>query len=94
MIQVLKEDERFALFRHGQYQGLKGPGIVWCLPFLGTRVRLRVGDIGTLVTSRLAHFGDVTIPVEGDKLSGSRVRIVGFNGSQSSPCVRVELAAP
>lgn len=93
MIQVLKEDERLALFRHGEYQGLKGPGIVWCLPFLDARVRLRVGDMGTLMTSTLAHFGDVTIPVVGDKLSGSRVRIVGFNDSQTPPCTRVEAVA-
>jgi len=94
MIQILREDERLALFSHGQYQGLKGPGIVVCLPFLGTRVRLRVGDVGILMTYKLARFGDATVPVAGEELSGSWVRIVGFNDLQSPSCPRVEQHAP
>ncbi len=85
MIQVLRDDERLALFRHGEYQGLKGPGVVVYLPFFGVRVRLRVGDMGSLMTSELARFGDAVVPVVGEGLSGSRVRIVGFDDSHSPP---------
>lgn len=90
MIYVLRDDERLALFRLGEFQGLKGPGIVVCLPVLDKTVRLRVGDSGSLMTAMLARFGDAVIPVEGEELSGSLVQIVGFDdsGSPSRPRVR------
>jgi hypothetical protein len=89
MFQVLHDVERLAMFKRGEYQGLKGPGLVLCLPFFGAGDLLRVGDMGTRMTSRLARFGEVTIPVAGNELSGSRVRIVGFDDSQSPSCPRV-----
>lgn len=89
MIHVLRDDERLAMFKQEEYQGLKGPGLVLCLPFFGAGVRLRVGDMGTLMNSRLARFGEVTIPVAGNELSRSPVRIVGFDDSQSPSCPRV-----
>jgi len=89
MIQVLRDDERLALFRQGRYHGLKGPGIVVCLPFLNTAVRLHVGDTGNLVTRDLACFGSSTIPVVGRDLSGSLVKIIGFDETLSPPRPRV-----
>jgi hypothetical protein len=89
MIQVLRDDERLAIFRDGDYRGLKGPGIVLCLPFLGTSIRLRVGDTGHLMSQELAQFGEVTIPVVGDDLSGSLVEIIDFDNSQSPARPRV-----
>lgn len=89
MIHILRDDERLALFKDGHYQGLKGPGIVVCLPFLNTTVRLRVGDTGDLITRESARFGDSTIPVTGHELSGSQVKIVGFDDSASPPRPRV-----
>jgi hypothetical protein len=89
MIQILRDDERLALFRLGRYQGLKGPGIVVHLPIIDTTVRLRVGDTGSLITCEMAHFGGKTIPVTGDELSGSRVEIVGFDDALAPPRPRV-----
>lgn len=83
MIQVLRDDERLALFEDERYQGHRGPGSVMCLPFLETSIRLRVGDTGYLMSQELARFGDATIPVIGDELSGSLVEIVDFDDFQS-----------
>lgn len=81
MIHVLRDDERLAIVRLGQYQGLRGPGIVTSLPVMDRCMRLRVGDVGNLVTSDTALFGNMTVPVMGDELWGSQVRIVGFEES-------------
>jgi regulator of protease activity HflC (stomatin/prohibitin superfamily) len=89
MIQVLRDDERLAVFRMGKYKGLKGPGIVVYLPILEATVRLRVGDTGNLITCETADFGGMSIPVTGDELSGSRIEIVDFDDSLSPPRPRV-----
>jgi len=89
MIRVLRDDERLALVRLGRFQGLKGPGIVVCLPIIDRAVRLRVGDTGEVTTCGMASFGGMNIPVTGDDLSESRVRIVGFDDSFSPPRPRV-----
>lgn len=89
MIQVLRDDERLALFRLGQYQGLKGPGIVVYLPILDTTVRIRVGDIGNLMTCETALFRGASVPVSGDELAGSQIEIVGFDDSLSPSRPRV-----
>ncbi len=81
MIHVLRDDERLAIVRLGQYQGLRGPGIVTSLPIIDRSVRLRVGDVGNLVTTDTALFANMNVPVVGDELSGSQVRIVGFEES-------------
>lgn len=78
MIHVLRDDERLAVVRLGQYQGLKGPGIVVSLPIIDLTKRIRVGDVGSLVTNDVALFGNMNVPVTGDELWGSQVRIVGF----------------
>lgn len=90
MIHILRDDERLALFRHGRYRGLKGPGIVLRLPFSGTFSRLRVGDTGDLVTIDLARFGNLNVPVTGDNMTSSPVRITGFEHTLSPPRPRVE----
>ena len=89
MIQVLRDDERLALFRLGKYTGLKGPGIVVYFPILDATVRLRVGDRGNLITCETADFGGTSVPVTGDELSGSLIEIVGFEYSLSPPRPRV-----
>lgn len=94
MIQVLRDDERLALFRVGQYRGLKGPGIVVYLPILDTTVRLRVGDIGNLMTCETALFERASIPVSGDELDGSQIEIVGFDDSLSPSRPRVATLKP
>lgn len=78
MIHVLRDDERLAVVRLGQYQGLKGPGIVVTLPFIDLTTRIRMGDVGNLVTIDLVTFGGMNVPVTGDELWGSEVRVVGF----------------
>jgi regulator of protease activity HflC (stomatin/prohibitin superfamily) len=89
MLQILRDDERLAVTRLGRYQGLRGPGLVWYFPIMDKVVRLRVGDIGDLITSELARFGEVTIPVAVDRITGSRAQIAGFDDSHSPSRARV-----
>jgi hypothetical protein len=94
MIRVLRDDERLALFTLGRYQGLKGPGIVMVLPIVSMGVRLRLGDVGNLVSSDLALFGHTAIPIAGYDLSGSQVKIVAFDYSEPPSRARVESLEP
>ena len=79
-IAIANEDERFAVFLLGRFEGLKGPGLV-----LKTHVRklhrLRIGDVGTLTSPEFARFGEANVPV-GDASNlrvGDAVQITGFD---------------
>jgi hypothetical protein len=89
MFHILRDDERIAVFRQGRYRGLRGPGLVIIFPPAGRWVKLRVGDTAQLVTVELARFGKVNVPVTGENITTSTVRIAGFADDlrPPRPCV-------
>ena len=79
-IAIADEDERFAVFVLGRFGGFKGPGLV-----LKTHVqklhRLKVGDVGTLISPEFVRFGEANVPL-GDAAGfrvGDTVQISGFD---------------
>ncbi len=39
-VRVVGESQRIAIMRLGQYVGVRGPGVVWVLPFLDSVTRI------------------------------------------------------
>ncbi len=39
-VRVVGEDERLAIMRLGQFIGVRGPGVVWVIPFLDKTTRI------------------------------------------------------
>jgi hypothetical protein len=79
MFHILPEGERIASFKAGRYRALRGPGIVFHSPFGGDYVRLRVGQIATVVSEREVIVGDRRMPARVESRGGSQMRIVGFD---------------
>ena len=79
-IKVAHESERFAIFLMGRFVGYKGPGLVIKTHNMRA-IRLKVGDIGTLISHEFAKFDDTDIPVSRVNLLqvGDPVRIDGFD---------------
>lgn len=77
---VAQENERFAVFMMGRFVRYAGPGIVLKSPAMRL-VRLKVGDIGSVVSREFARFGDDDIPVGSpDSMAiGDPVRIDTFD---------------
>ncbi len=82
-IRKCKENERFAVFRKSEFQGLRGPGLVGVIPSQEYATRLQVGARGvvTLALSS-ATFGDITIPIRSQERgsAGTIVSIREFEG--------------
>ncbi len=84
-IKIAHENQRFAVWVLGRFQGFKGPGLL--MKFSGkettTWVRISVGDRGELVAPDAVQLGDVQVPMETDSniAVGSIVRVVGFKES-------------
>ncbi len=80
---IVGESQRFAVFRLGRFNAYVGPGLVLVMPFLDRAIRLKVGDIGELISTEFATFSDVQIPVSsiGSLRAGSSVRIAAFDKS-------------
>ena len=74
------ENERFAVFIHGEYRGLKGPGMIFKFPVLMNFIVIQVGDTGELVTPDRAHVKQVLLPVRvrDSSKTGSEVKIIAF----------------
>lgn len=83
-LKIAAESERFAVFMLGRFQRYLGPGLVIILPFTQQAVRLKVGDVGRLVSREFASFGDVDVPVKNTESIniGHGVRIDGFDGAE------------
>lgn len=81
-LRIANESERFAVFLLGRFQFFQGPGLVLIMPFTQKAHRLKVGDVGTLVSPEFASFAGVDIPVSntGSLRQGQAVRIDGFDG--------------
>ena len=79
---IAQENERFAVFVTGYFAGFKGPGLVFKTA-AHKLVRLKIGDIGTLISYEFARFGEDDIPVaKTEKLRvGDPVRIERFDDS-------------
>ena len=79
---IAQENERFAVFITGYFVGFKGPGLVF-KSMSHKLVRLKIGDIGTLISHEFARFGEDDIPVAtSERLRvGDAVRIERFDES-------------
>ena len=79
-IGIAKENERFAVFMLGRFVRYQGPGLVLKTPTIRL-IRLKVGDIGTLISHEFARFGDNDVPVTDVESFdiGDPVRIDGFD---------------
>ena len=82
LVKIIPETRRYAIFVGGQFEGLKGPGLVLKLPRSNVNwLPLAVGDRGTLASTGIAAFGDVQVPVEvNGGAVNSRIKIIGFKG--------------
>lgn len=82
-VRIAPESARFAVLAEGQFRTLKGPGILLKAPRPGVKwVRLAVGDSGRLVSTGLADFKGVQVPVEvSSEGNPSAIQISGFRGS-------------
>ena len=78
---IAAESERFAIFTLGRFDRYLGPGLVIIVPFTQLAVKLKVGDLGVLVSREFATFGEFDIPVKNtDSIRiGQAVRIDGFD---------------
>ena len=80
---IANENERFAVFMFGRFVRYQGPGVVVKTPAIKL-IRIRVGDIGTLISSEFARFGENDIPVSNVESFdlGDPVRIDGFDETE------------
>ena len=81
-IKIAGESERFAVLTLGRFHAYSGPGLIVIIPYTQRAFRLRVGDVGELVSSEFARFGELDIPVKnvGSLRPGQAVKIDGFDG--------------
>lgn len=86
------ESERFAVFVHGEYRGLKGPGMIFKFPVLMNFIVIKAGDTGELVTPDRAHVKQVLLPVRvrDSCKTGSRVKIIAFEADLTGQIAVVE----
>ena len=82
LVKITPETRRYAVFVGGQFEGLKGPGLVFKFPRSNVKwLSLAIGDRGTLASTEIAAFGDSQVPVEVSVgTANSRIRIIGFKG--------------
>jgi len=59
-IKVVPEHERLAVFRSGRFRGLKGPGLVFLIPFVDRTVKVKIGSRG-IVRRNLNPAGKVEV---------------------------------
>jgi hypothetical protein len=80
LVRIVPEKVRVAVVVEGQFRSLKGPGLLLKLPGAGVQwVPLTIGDQGNVVSTGVANFKGVQVPVEvTSRESGSTVRINGF----------------
>ena len=83
-LKIAGESERFAVFILGRFHSFKGPGLILIAPYTQRVHRLKVGDIGVLLSSEFARFGAVDIPISnvGSLREGQAVRIDGFDDGE------------
>ena len=51
-IKIVKEYERGVIFRLGRYVGLRGPGIIFLIPFIETMVKIDLRVVTMDVTTQ------------------------------------------
>ena len=83
-LKIAAEGERFAIFTLGRFHSYAGPGLIVIIPFTQQVMRLKVGDIGSLISREFAAFDNVNIPVSGTESIGigQAVRIDGFDDTE------------
>jgi len=42
-VRIVREQERLAILRLGRFIGVRGPGLVWILPFVDKTIRITLG---------------------------------------------------
>ncbi|MBP7342708.1 MAG: hypothetical protein GXY72_11280 [Deltaproteobacteria bacterium] len=79
-MRMVPEQQRIALFRRGQYAGLKGPGMVLVIPYLDRAHKISIGDRGVLLEDGTARFGEFAVPVVFSRYIApeTSVQVVGF----------------
>ena len=84
VVRLTSEKQRFAVFSEGQFQGLKGPGLLIRLPRPGVKwMLLSLDDRGALSSKTSAVFGGFELPVEtAEGNGGPAVKIVSFTVSK------------
>ena len=79
-MRVVGENQRIGLFRLGRYAGLKGPGMVFVVPYMDRECKVTIGDRGTMMEDKTGQFMEFRLPVDArrDIGAGSSITVVGF----------------
>ena len=79
-LRIASEYQRFAFFRIGRYFGLKGPGLIFMIPFIDRCFRISIGDQGQLINDSIGKFKEIELPVEYSEriYIGSKIKVYGF----------------
>ena len=62
-IKIARESQRFVVYRLGRFLGLKGPGLIFIIPFIDKCTKINVGDRGELLSQNLARIRNTDVPV-------------------------------
>ena len=79
-LRIAGENERFAKFVLGRFEGFVGPGLIFVPPSIVKLIRVKLGDVGTVTSSQFVRFGDTEVPVSAASSfnPGDAVRVDGF----------------
>jgi len=83
-VKIAGEGERFAIFTLGKFHSFAGPGLIMIVPFTQQAMKLKVGDLGLLISREFATFNSVNIPATNTEsiIMGQAVRIDGFDDTE------------
>jgi regulator of protease activity HflC (stomatin/prohibitin superfamily) len=81
---TLQAYERVIIFRLGEFDGVKGPGLVTTIPFMDKIIKIKLGEDGDALSDIDTYKGKISLngkdfdAVSEDKIKkGEKVKIVG-----------------
>ena len=79
-LRIAAENERFAKFVLGRFDGFVGPGLVLAPLHIVKLIRVKIGDVGTVRSSQFVQFGETHVPMDAASSFnvGDAVRVDGF----------------
>ena len=84
-IHTLQAYERVIIFRLGEFDGVKGPGLVTTIPFVDKIIKIKLGEDGDALSDIDTYKGNISLngkefdAVSEDKIKkGEKVKTVGI----------------
>ena len=92
-LRVVVQDRRLAVIRSGKPTPLRGPGVVFIIPFLERSTTLSLEDQGVMLSEQIADFSGLPVLVSSSQElePGTVVQISAFDHLPTGSVARIEM---